>query len=162
MLTMQEVRLGIIQKSVLDSGGTRWKRNGRDCGPGTIVFSDCYEKSKGFIEVDGVILAAGRVTTREGQAPKLIVSSLLPLSQLSEFYNCRLVLALRKDHLPGITDLLNILQANPGEKEVLLIARNNGEEFQIRPRHLRVTLSGALVDNMKERLGETRAYLIPM
>ena len=64
-----------------------------------IVFSDCYEKTKDFIRVDAIVLASGRISTREGQAAKLIVSNILPLDRLSEYYDCRLVVNVdRKDY----------------------------------------------------------------
>ena len=54
-----------------------------------------------------------------------------------------------------------LLESNRGEKEVIVLIRKNGEELQIRPKNLRVNLAGGVVDNLKEILGMTKAYLAP-
>lgn len=126
-----------------------------------IVFSDCYEKSKSFLKVDGVILASGRISTREGQAAKLVASNLLPLDRLSEYVNCRLVLNPQKKDYGRISEWWSVLEANRGDKEIIVLARKNGEELQIRPKNLRVNLDSKMVDSLKEILGESRVYLAP-
>ena len=126
-----------------------------------IVFSDCYEKTKALIRVDGIVLASGRISTREGQAAKLIVSDLLPLDRLSDFFDCRLVLNVDRKELGRISEWWSLLEANRGTKEVIVLTRNNGEELQIRPRQLRVRLDGQFVDTLKELLGDSNAYLAP-
>jgi DNA polymerase III subunit alpha len=164
----KEVRVGgIVQgiKTMLDKRGNTMAFVTVEDFTGSlelIIFSDCYDKSKGFIVVDGVVLASGRISTREGQAAKLVVSSLLPLNRLGDYYNCRLVIALARNELGKMTQLLPILEANRGDKEVVLLTRNNGEELQIRPRQLRVKLDSAMVDNLKETLGESKVYLAPV
>ena len=42
-----------------------------------ILFSDCYEKGKEFLEVDRMVLVTGRVNTREGERPKIIGNEVL-------------------------------------------------------------------------------------
>lgn len=124
-----------------------------------ILFSDCYENSKEFIKVDGVILASGRISTREGQAAKLIVDRVAPLDRLAEYYNCRLVLNLDRKDYERLPDFWPLLQANQGDQEVRIRTRCNGEEVWIRPRHLKVRLTGEMVGNLKELLGDNKAYL---
>lgn len=126
-----------------------------------IVFSDCYDKAKSFLTVDSIVLASGRVSTREGQAAKLVASNLLPLDRLSEFVNCRLVLNVEKKDYDRISEWWSLLKANQGNKEIIILARNNGEELQIRPKNLRVNLDGNMVAELKEMLGESRVYLAP-
>ena len=126
-----------------------------------IVFSDCYEKAKDFLKLDGVVLASGRISTREGQAAKLIASNLLPLDRLSDFVNCRLVLAVDRKDYGRFSEWWKLLEANRGDREIVVLARNNGEELQIRPKNLRVKLDAAMVESLKEILGESRAYLAP-
>ncbi len=163
----REMRLGgIIQniKVMLDKKGNQMAFVTIEDFAGSlelIVFSDCYEKAKSFLAVDGIILTSGRVSTREGQAPKLIVSSIVPLNRLSDFYNCRLVLSIERKNYDRISQLMPILKSHQGDKELVILTRNNGEELQIRPRNLRVNLAGEFVDDLKEILGETGAYLAP-
>ena len=126
-----------------------------------IVFSDCYEKAKDFLKVDGIILASGRISTREGQAAKLIISNLLPLDHLSDFVNCRLVLAVDRKDYSRFSEWWKLLEANRGDREIVVLARNNGEELQIRPKNLRVKLDAKMIESLKEMLGESSAYLAP-
>ncbi len=163
----REVRVGgIIQaiKIMLDKRGNQMAFVTIEDFAGSlelIVFSDCYEKAKSFLRVDGIIMASGRVSTREGQAAKLIASNLLPLDRLSEYVNCRLVLNVNKADYGRISEWWNVLEANRGDKEIIVLARNNGEEIQIRPKHLRVRLDSQVIDSLKEMLGESRVYLAP-
>ncbi len=127
-----------------------------------IVFSDCYETAKDFLQPDSTILASGRISTREGQASKLVASSIWPLTKLSDYFNCRLILNLERGDYSRLQEFWPMLQNNQGEKEVIVIARHNGEELFIRPRRLRVTASTEMVAELKKVLGDAKAYLAPI
>ena len=163
----REVHLGgIIQnvKVMLDKRGNQMAFVTIEDFAGSlelIVFSDCFERAKGYLEVDGIVLASGRVSTREGQAPKLIVSGIVPLSRLNEFYNCRLIIKLECKEYQRVQQLMPILESHRGEKELLILARVNGEELTIRPKSLRVDLDSGFIDDLKKMLGESGAYLVP-
>ncbi len=126
-----------------------------------ILFSDCYDRARPFIRVDEVVLASGRISTREGQAPKLLVSGVIPLNRLSEFFECRLILKIDREDYERLADLWPILNSHPGDREVIILARHNGEELEIRPRQTRVNLTGSIVDDLKEMLGDAKVYLAP-
>ncbi len=67
-------------------------------GPVELVcFSDCYDKGKEHIEIDRMILVTGRVSTREGEAPKVVAAETLPLEKLTERFNCQLVIKVTKE-----------------------------------------------------------------
>ncbi len=163
----REVRVGGIIQSVnakIDKRGNQMAFITIEDFTGSlelVVFSDCYEKTKSLIRVDGIILASGRISTREGQAAKLIVSNILPLDRLSEVYDCRLVVDIDRRDYERLPQWWSLLQSHPGSKEVILVTRNNGEELLIRPRNLRVKLDGEFVDSLKEVFGESNAYLAP-
>jgi DNA polymerase-3 subunit alpha len=127
-----------------------------------ILFSDSFEKAKEHIRVDGIILASGRISTREGQAPKLLTSNVVPLDRLTDFYDCRLVLQFDREDLPRIGEIRPILEAHPGEKDVIILTRKNGEELQIRPRNLRVSLQNDILEDLRRVLGESKVYLAPV
>jgi DNA polymerase-3 subunit alpha len=163
----REVRVGGIVQSVkimLDKRGNQMAFVTIEDFAGSvelIVFSDCYERAKSFLQVDGIILASGRISTREGQAAKLVVSNLLPLDRLSEYVSCRLVLDVEKKDFARITEWWSLLEANQGDNEIVVLARNNGEELQIRPKNMRIKLDNQMIDRLKEMLGESRVYLAP-
>ena len=163
----REVRIGAIIQSVkvmLDKRGNRMAFVTVEDFAGSlelIVFSDCYEKTKTFLVVDGIILASGRISTREGQAAKLIAYDVFPLERLSEHFNCRLVLAIERADYDRLNEWWNFLEANRGDKEIVVMARNNGEELHIRPRSLRIRLDQELIGTLKEMLGDAKVYLAP-
>ncbi|MEE9442313.1 MAG: DNA polymerase III subunit alpha [candidate division Zixibacteria bacterium] len=164
----REVRIGgIIQnvKVMLDKRGNQMAFVTIEDFVGSmelIVFSDRYEKAKSFINVDEIVLASGSVSTREGQAAKLIVSNIVPLKNLSDYYHCRLVLNLDTQDITKIDAIWPILESHRGKNEVMVLTRHNGEELQIKPRNLQVSLESDMVDKIKELLGGGKAYLAPV
>jgi len=126
-----------------------------------IFFSDSYEKAKEFIAVDGIILASGRISTREGQAPKLLATGVVPLDRLTEFYDCRLVLQLDREDFTRMDEVRPVLEAHPGEKDVIIVTRKNGEELQIRPKGLHVSLRNDVIEDLRRILGESKVFLAP-
>jgi len=125
-----------------------------------ILFSSCFDKSKEFVEEDRMVLVTGRVSTREGEAPKIIGNEVLALENLSERFNCQLVIKIDvtcSDSL--IEQALASLENFAGSTPVLLAARENGSEVYIRSRKYSVTPDFTLLNELKALLGESSAYL---
>ena len=121
-----------------------------------ILFSDCYEKHREAAQIDQMVLVTGRLSTREGEAPKIIASELLPLSKLTERFNCQLVIKISMDCTDkSIDEALALLEQFDGKVPVLLAARQNGSEVYIRSRKY-------TMNRLKELLGESGAYLRPL
>ena len=133
-------------------------------GPVELVcFSDAYDKGKGHIEIDKLVLVTGRLSTREGEFPKIIVSDILPLDKLSERFNCQLVIRINKDLPEAILEqAFAILEKYRGTSPVLLACRENGSEVYIKSRRYSVAVDFALLDNLKALLGDSSAYLRPL
>jgi len=128
-----------------------------------ILFSSCYEISKENITEEQMVLIIGRVSTREGEAAKVIGSEVLPLDKLTERFNCQLVIKLDADCSDNTIDrALASLENNKGETPVLLAARENGSEVFIKSDKYAVNLDFSLLSNLKELLGESGAYLRPL
>lgn len=128
-----------------------------------ICFSDCFDKNKEFIEIDRMLLVTGRISTREEESPKIIVSEILPLEKLTERFNCQLVIKIDKDCPEALIDkALSVLEQFRGGAPVLLAARENGSEVYIRSRKYSVTVDFRLLDTLKELLGDSAAYLRPL
>ncbi len=128
-----------------------------------ILFSDCYEKSREATQVDRMVLVTGRVSTREGEAPKIICSDVAPLEELTERFDCQLVIKVDVDCSDKTLDkALAILKEFEGGTPVLLAARQNGSEVYIRSRKYTVKPDFRLLDRLKELLGESGAYLRPL
>jgi len=128
-----------------------------------IVFSSVYEKCRECMQADALIWLEGRLTTREGEAPKVIASEVVPMSALTERFNCQLVIKVDVDCTDQIIDqVLSSLTEYEGAAPVLLAARDNGGEYYIRSRKYKVRLDFELLDTLKDLLGESRAYLRPI
>lgn len=128
-----------------------------------IVFSKAYDKGKEFLQTDQMVLVSGRVSTREGQAPKVVGNEILPLERLTERFNCQLVI-----RLEPLTDdaeierALRALQEYEGNVPVLVAARENGSEVYIKSRRYSVRMDFELLNVLKEILGDTSAFLRPV
>ena len=128
-----------------------------------IIFSDCFEKGKECVEPDRMVLVTGRVSTREGEAPKIIVGEIMPLEQLTERFNCQLVIKIDTDCSEATIDkALTSLEAYRGKAPVLLAARENGSEVFIKSRKYAINVDFNLLNELKELLGDSAAYLRPL
>ncbi len=128
-----------------------------------IMFSDCYTKNKEFIEPEKLVLISGRISTREGEAPKIVCNDVVSLERLMERYNCQLVIKIDADCPDSLIDrALSSLDEYKGGTPVLLAARENGSEVYIRSRKYAVDLDFALLNNLKDVLGESGAYVRPL
>jgi DNA polymerase-3 subunit alpha len=128
-----------------------------------IIFSDCYEQSKQDLVVERMVLVSGRVSTREGERPKVICSEVLPLEKLTERFNCQLVIKLDSDCAEKtIERALAALDQYRGQVPVLLAARENGSEVYIKSRRYSVKMDFELLNLLKELLGDSSAYLRPV
>jgi len=128
-----------------------------------ILFSDCYEKSREITQVDRMVLVTGRVSTREGEAPKIIGSEVAALEELTERFNCQLVIKIDADCSDKTLDqALATLEEFKGNTPVLLAARQNGSEVYIRSKKYAVKPDFRLLNSLKELLGESGAYLRPL
>ncbi len=128
-----------------------------------ILFSDCYEKCREYVRVDQMVLVMGRVSTREGEAPKILCSELLPLEKLAERFNCQLVIKIAENCSDkAIEETLGTLEGFRGGTPVLLAAGHNGSEVYIRSNKYAVNPDFELLSRLKELLGESSAYLRPL
>lgn len=129
----------------------------------TIIFSDSYEKFKEILQVDRMILITGRLSTREGEAPKVIVNEVVPLEKLGERFNCQLVIKIdRQCSDKTIENALRSLEKFSGPVPVILAARENGSEVFIKSKKYSVNVDFQLLNSLKELFGETSAYLRPL
>ena len=128
-----------------------------------VCFSDCYDKGKEHMEIDRMMLVTGRVSTREGEAPKVVAAETLPLEKLTERFNCQLVIKVTSECSDETLDrALAVLDEYRGSAPVLLAARENGSEVYIKSKKYAVTVDFKLLDSLKGLLGDSAAYLRPL
>ena len=127
-----------------------------------IIFSDCYDKGKTFIIEDNIVMVTGRVSTREEEAPKVIVSDIYPLDSLSEKFNCQLVVKIDEEISERkFSAIQNLLEKSQGKTPVVFATRRNGEEYLIKSRRFSIKPEGKLLIKLKEIMGDMAVYLQP-
>ncbi|MCP4685429.1 MAG: DNA polymerase III subunit alpha [bacterium] len=128
-----------------------------------ILFSDCFEKAKEILEIDRIVLTSGRISTREGEQPKILSNEVLAMEKITERFNCQLVIKLNPNCAEDtIEQALTTLDKFRGGVPVLLATRENGSEVYIKSRRYAVTLDFELLNSLKELLGDSAAYLRPV
>lgn len=128
-----------------------------------IIFSDNYEKGKAFIIEDKIIMVTGRVSTREGEAPKVIATDVYPLDVISSKFKCQLVLKLPPE-IPDrkLNKLQDLLDKHRGNTPLIIAARRNGREYYIRSNRFLVSPQSKLLLGLKELLGDSSVFLRPI
>lgn len=128
-----------------------------------IIFSSCYDNCKEFVEADKMVLVTGRISTREGEAAKIIASEVLPLENLTERFSCQLVIKIDADCSDiQLEEIFTSLDQYKGNAPVLLAAAENGTEVYIKSQKYMVNLDFTLLNHLKEMLGESGAFLRPL
>jgi DNA polymerase-3 subunit alpha len=128
-----------------------------------IFFADCFDKSKEHIFEERLVLVTGRVSTREGESPKIIGSELMPMEKLTERFSCQLVIKIDNRCSDNkIEQALASLERYRGDAPVLIAAQENGSEVYIRSKKYSVKPDFALLNSLKELLGESAAFLRPL
>ena len=165
----REVRLGGIISSLslkTDKRGNQMAFITVEDFKGTvelIVFSDCFEKSKAYLAEDRIIMLTGRVSTRENENPKVIVSDIIPLDSLAKRFKCQLVIKIDEDTPDKkLTAIQNALAKNEGKTPVIIAARRNGEEYLIKSNRFAVEPKEKLLLRLKELLGNSSVFLEPL
>ncbi len=128
-----------------------------------LIFSKAYATGRDFVAVDRRVLVTGRVSTREGEDAKIVVSEVVGLESLMERYNCQLVVKVSANCPDdSIEQALLSLGEHPGPTPVLIAARENGTEVFIRSRKYAVALDFDLLTRLKELLGDAGAIVRPL
>lgn len=128
-----------------------------------ILFSSCYDECKENVVDDNLVLITGRVTTREGESPKVIVSELVALDKLTERFDCQLVIKIESSCSDTtLEQVLTSLDKFKGGAPVLVSTRENGSEVFIKSKRYAVRPDFELLDALKDLLGETGAFLRPI
>jgi len=128
-----------------------------------VVFSSCYAKRRSEIRRDATIVVEGKVSTREEEEPKLLVTDIVPLDHVHERYVERVVISLTS---PGLDEtmlhgLKSILAGHPGRTPVDLLVRSaNGDVVTIRASGSGVEPSRTLVEVLAEVVGEANVSLV--
>jgi len=128
-----------------------------------IIFSDCFEKSKDYIQTEEMVMFIGRVSTREDEDPKIIANEIFPLESLSSRFNCQLTVKFDEDITEKKLDaVISAMEKHTGRVPLVIETRRNGDVYYIRSKSIQVSPNNQLMSRLKELLGDFSAYLQPI
>lgn len=128
-----------------------------------ILFADCFDRHRQYVQPDRMVLVTGRVSTREGEAAKILAGNVAALDELTERFNCQLVIKLDKSCDEERLDrLVTCFGKYPGGSPVLMAYRDNGSEVYVKSRRFTINPDTDLLAEIKSLLGESNAYLRPL
>jgi DNA polymerase-3 subunit alpha len=114
-----------------------------------IVFSDPFEKYKKLLINNNMLLFTGKISKREEEKAKLMVSEVKALESFSENSNLVLQLTISNKKVKRMEDIKKILDKYPGEARVVLRLKVKNVCMEIEsPQH--VTPSGELMESLSE------------
>lgn len=122
-----------------------------------VVFPKTYEKCKGLIEEDGIVLVKGRVSIKEDEKPKLLCESLDPLLLLD---GEKLYVQIEEDSMlkEELLRLKQILLEYKGNVPVYLFTKKERKKYRL-DREFWVENSSELMSELMDRFGEENVKL---
>ncbi|OPZ77445.1 MAG: DNA polymerase III subunit alpha [bacterium ADurb.Bin431] len=127
-----------------------------------LTFAEAYDKNRAAIQVDQIVMALGRISTREGDAPKLVVEEVIPLEEARKRFTRSLFLSLD----PGSADeellagLKQTLSEFTGSVPLFLRIKGSDDgDYFLRSRSITVTPSLALLDRLRAQVGRENVWV---
>jgi DNA polymerase-3 subunit alpha len=125
------------------------------------MFPDVYESVRGWLAADEVVVAAGRVETRDERGAKLLLTEVRRFEEARAAWAPCLHLEVSADQLSlGWLDQVDeVLSTYPGEADVyLLIVMPDFSRRVRRSRRYRVAEDSAVAETLRSRLPGVRAF----
>lgn len=127
-----------------------------------IVFSDPYEKYAELLRVDNMVLLKGRVSRREGEAPKIVADEFVPLVEARRRLTGRLhLLLVTGEGVDTALDAMKVLKQHPGNVPVYLHVEHgeDGPPLRLKADKLGVDADSSVLDELKSILGEENVWV---
>ncbi len=127
-----------------------------------IIFSDPYEKHAELIREENMILIKGKLSIREGEAPKVLADEIIPLEDARIRLTERLHLLIVTDEGPDMAGrAMEVLRKHPGTVPVYLHIEH-GEEgplLKMKAHEIRVSPTIEVLEQLKSILGEENVWV---
>jgi DNA polymerase-3 subunit alpha len=122
-----------------------------------VIFPKTYEKCKGLIEEDGIVLVKGRVSIKEDEKPKLLCESLDPLMLLD---GEKLFIQIEEDNMikDEMSRLKQIILDHKGNVPVYLFTKKERKKYRL-DREFWVKNSLELMTDLRSRFGDENVKL---
>ncbi|MBM3306727.1 MAG: DNA polymerase III subunit alpha [Candidatus Eisenbacteria bacterium] len=127
-----------------------------------VVFSKCFARRHESVQKDAALLVEGKVSTREEEVPKIVVSDIVPLAMAHQRFVERLVITLTSDVLVEtlLEEIKGALGAHSGRCPVDLVLRTGGRLVTVSAGAVRVDPSRELVSRLEAMVGEGNVRLV--
>jgi len=126
-----------------------------------ICFADPYRRGAAVLVNDSLVLLGGRLSTREGERPKLVVQSVVSVAQARQNAVLDVHAHLTPEQVSnGILDALDAVLSryDRGNGFLYLYYPVGDETVKIRARRTRIEGGRDLIDSLRELLGEDAVY----
>ncbi|MFC1500607.1 DNA polymerase III subunit alpha [Candidatus Zixiibacteriota bacterium] len=127
-----------------------------------IIFSDPYEKFAELIREENMILIKGKLSIREGEAPKVLADEIIPLEDARNRLTERLHLLIVTDEGTDMADrAMEVLKKYPGSVPVYLHIEH-GEEgplLQMKAHEIGVSPVLEVLEQLKSILGDENVWV---
>jgi len=127
-----------------------------------VMFADAYEKCRSALQLDQIVMAIGRINTRESEAPKIIVDEVIPIEEARSRYTKSLLVSLQasqaSDELLAV--LKETLAAHAGNVPVFVrVQDGDNKEYILRSRTLKVNPTLALIEQLRNQVGRENVWV---
>ncbi|MBN2566228.1 MAG: hypothetical protein JXB46_11010, partial [Candidatus Eisenbacteria bacterium] len=128
-----------------------------------VVFSSLYAKNAEYVRRDSALILEGKVSTREDEEPKIVVSDVVPLGRAHERFVERIVISVSSVGFEEsmLNTIREILVEHEGRCPVDIVVRaSHGEAVTVGTGGLGVEPSRGLVESLQEVVGEHGVELV--
>lgn len=149
-------------KTKIDKKGKRMAFVGLEDATGRtelVVFSDVFERSRPVLHPEKLVLARGRVSTKEGEKPKLVASEIYPLEDGYARAPVSLTVTLSLEEREKIAELVPLLDFNGGKTTLFLRLVSPEETVLTRSKKAGLKLSREKVENLWHLFGAGKIEL---
>ena len=127
-----------------------------------LAFADAYEKNRQAILKDAIVMAIGKISTRESEAAKIIIDEVIPLEEARSRYTKSLCLAINLTLLTtaNVDEIKAVLLGHAGTVPVYFRLRigNNGDYF-LRSKSIKIKPSLDLLEALRHLLGRDNVWV---
>ncbi len=128
-----------------------------------VVFADLFERSRQMIHTDAVLLARGRVSTRENEKSKLVASEICRLEGLFDQRPALMEIFINGGASANLLqDIESLLRRYPGPVGVQLAVVSGSQLFYLRSKNLKVRPEGKLFEQLTLLVGKENINFKPV
>ena len=126
-----------------------------------LTFSDAYDAHAELLQEDAMVLVRGRLSKREGEAPKVVADEDIPLEQVRGRLTRAIHLLLVGEEGPELAgEARVVLGRYPGEVPVYIhLDYGESSTLRLRSGSIRVDPNGPVLNELKDILGDENVWI---